>query len=219
MASQQWEASLKGEKMKNSWNSFVYKWWAPVYERFFNTGMFLKARKQVFRDIRLKEGSKVLFVGVGTGADLPYFLNKGYEITAIDFSSEMLKVAKGKNQNGSVRFMQMDAQNLEFENESFDFIVASLILSVVPQPKLALSEMVRVLKKNSSFVVFDKFVPKDHKRKIKQIVLRPIIKKLGTDIGLDFYEMFQTVADKSEITKDEDVMMSGLYRKIIGVKQ
>jgi phosphatidylethanolamine/phosphatidyl-N-methylethanolamine N-methyltransferase len=205
--------------MKNSWNSLIYKWWAPVYERFFNTGMFLKAREQVFNDIRLKEGSKVLFVGVGTGADLPYFLNKGYEITAIDFSSDMLHVAMGKYQDASIRFLKMDAQKLEFEDESFDFIVASLILSVVPQPKQALSEMVRVLKKNRSFFVFDKFVPKDHKRNIKQIVLRPIIKLLGTDIGLDFYELFKTVVHQSEITKDEDVMMSGLYRKIMGVKK
>jgi len=204
--------------MQNSWNRLVYKSWAPIYERFFNTGLFLKTRQQVFSDISLNEGSKILFVGVGTGADLPYFMDRGYEITAIDFSSDMLNVAIEKYKDAPIRFLKMDAQNLEFENNSFDFIVASLILSVVPQPKQTLSEMVRVLKKNRSFLVFDKFVPKDHMGNMKQIVLRPIIKILGTDIGLDFYELFKTVENKSEITKDEGVMMSGLYRKIIGVK-
>lgn len=61
-------------------------------------------------------------VGVGTGADLPYFLSKGYQITAIDFSLDMLNVAKERYKDSSNNFLQMDAQHLEFEDGSFDFV-------------------------------------------------------------------------------------------------
>lgn len=205
--------------MNNRWNRLIYKGWSPIYERIFNSGMFLKARRHIFRDINLKQGSKVLLVGVGTGADLPYFLNRGYQITAIDYSLDMLNVAKERYKDSSINFLQMDAQHLAFEDDSFDFVVASLILSVVPDPKRSLIEIVRVLKKNCSFIVFDKFVPSDKKASIKQKILRPLIKFLGTDIGLDFYDLFKVVEDRSEIILDEKIMMNGLYRKIVGAKQ
>ena len=129
--------------MNNRWNRLIYKGWSPIYERIFNSGMFLKARRHIFRDINLKQGSKVLLVGVGTGADLPYFLNRGYQITAIDYSLDMLNVAKERYKDSSINFLQMDAQHLAFEDDSFDFVVASLILSVVPDPKRSLIEIVR----------------------------------------------------------------------------
>ncbi|WP_084798005.1 class I SAM-dependent methyltransferase [Neobacillus mesonae] len=59
-------------------------------------------------------------------ADLPFFLNRGYEITAVDYSTEMLNTAKEKYSDSSVTFYKMDAQNMEFHDYSFDFIVASL---------------------------------------------------------------------------------------------
>jgi phosphatidylethanolamine/phosphatidyl-N-methylethanolamine N-methyltransferase len=205
--------------MKNSWNQWIYKCWSPIYERIFNSGMFLKARKNVFHDLTLEKGSKILFVGVGTGADLPYFINKGYKITAIDYSSEMLNVAKVKYQNDPITFLKMDAGQLEFNDESFDFIVASLVVSVVPDPNKSLQEIVRVLKQDGSLIVFDKFIPKNKKVAMKQKVLRPIIKWLGTDIGLDFYDLYKNVKTHLEIIQDEEVMMNGLYRKIYATKK
>lgn len=204
--------------MNNKWNQVIYKCWAPFYDRFFNSGIFLKARQQVFGDIDLPQGSKILFVGVGTGADLSYFINKGYVITAIDYSDDMLKKAKQVYQNPSITFLRMDAQHLEFEGDSFDFIIGSLILSVVPDPQRALSEMIRVLTKKGQILIFDKFVPKNRKIPLRQRLLRPFAKFLGTDIGLDFYKIHSPVSNISLIVRDEEVMMSGMYRRITGVK-
>lgn len=210
---------MGGEHVNNGWNRMIYKCWSPIYDHFFNSGMFLKARNEIFRDISLEKGSKVLFVGVGTGADLPYFLNKGYDITAIDYSSDMLRVAKEKYSDSSVTFLEMDAQNMDFPDESFDFIVASLILSVVPDPKKTLNEMIRVLKKNEYFLVFDKFSPKNKNMNIKQKIFRPIIKLFGTDIGLDFYQLFKIAENHCDVIQDENVMFNGMYRKILGFKK
>ncbi len=206
---------MGGDKVNNGWNRLIYKCWSPIYDHFFNSGMFLKARKEIFKDISLEKGDKVLLVGVGTGAEIPYFLNKGYQITAIDFSADMLNVAIEKYPNSDVTFLQMDAQKMEFKEESFDFIVASLILSVVPNPDKTMAEIIRVLKVNKEFLIFDKFVPKNKKMKLTQRLLRPIVKVFGTDIGLDFYDVFKVVENRCVLIKDENVMMNGMYRKII----
>lgn len=201
--------------MNNRWNKFIYKRLSHFYDYIFNTGLFLKARKEIFNEVSLDKGSKILVVGVGTGADLPYLLNKGYEITAVDFSTDMLKQSKKKYTDPSVTFREMDAQELLFENETFDFIVANLILTVVPDADKTIKEIVRVLKKNGRFLVFDKFVPKNKKMRAGQRILRPIIKVIGTDIGIDFNNIYKIVENTCEIIEDKNVMMKGLYRKIL----
>ncbi len=50
--------------MNNRWNRIVYRVWSPIYDRFFYSGGFLKARQQVFSDIVFSEGQKILFVGI-----------------------------------------------------------------------------------------------------------------------------------------------------------
>lgn len=71
----------------------------------------------------------------------------------------MLNRAQIKFKNSPVKFIQMDAQELLFENETFDLVFANLILSVVPEPKLCLNEMERCLKQNGKIILFDKFAP------------------------------------------------------------
>lgn len=56
--------------MNNQWNKKIYKLWSPVYDLFFNKGPFLQARKKIFQDMTFTKNQKILFVGVGTGADL-----------------------------------------------------------------------------------------------------------------------------------------------------
>lgn len=83
--------------MRETWNKVIYKMWAPVYDRFFNSGIFLKARMQIFQESKIHHNHKVLVVGVGTGADLEFIHHTTQSITAIDFSPEMLQKAKEKS--------------------------------------------------------------------------------------------------------------------------
>ena len=149
--------------MNNSWNKVIYKIGSPIYDKFFNSGIFLKARKQIFQSITFNEKQKILFVGVGTGADLELVNYSDLDITAIDYSPDMLGKAKIKFKDSTINFLEMDAQNMEFENESFDYVIASLILSVVPDANKSLEEMTRVLKQEGRIIIFDKFAPKNKK--------------------------------------------------------
>jgi len=80
--------------LNNSWNKLIYKIGSPIYNKFFNSGMFLNAGKQIFQSIPFDSKQKILFVGVGTGADLELINHSDLEITAIDYSPDMLGKAK-----------------------------------------------------------------------------------------------------------------------------
>jgi phosphatidylethanolamine/phosphatidyl-N-methylethanolamine N-methyltransferase len=201
--------------MNNRWNAFVYACWAPVYDVFFNRGLFYKARKTVFEHVRVDEGSKVLFVGVGTGADLAFFPLDDIEAVAIDFSRDMLEKAKATYPHPRIKWRQMDAESLALPDDSFDLVVASLIVTVVPNPERALAEMARVAKRGGRLIIFDKFAPKRKGLSPLQKALRPLIRLLGTDIGVSFEALYRSVASQCELVEDEEIMMRGLYRKIV----
>jgi phosphatidylethanolamine/phosphatidyl-N-methylethanolamine N-methyltransferase len=210
------EEVCKGVGMlNNSWNKVIYKFWSPVYDKIFNSHLFLDARKRMFEELDFHDHAKVLFVGVGTGADLELIKNLDLEITAIDLSADMLKKAMGKFDDASINFLEMDAQHMEFTNESFDYVVGSLVLSVVPDANECLREMIRVVKGEGKIILFDKFISKDEILSVPKKLLRPIIQFLGTDIGLRFEDLFSGHGDIMEIEEDRPIMLNGMYRKII----
>ncbi|MEK5400533.1 class I SAM-dependent methyltransferase [Paenibacillus sp. FSL K6-2859] len=202
--------------MNNKWNKVVYKIGAPFYDRLFNTGSFLKARKRVFEELSLRQGQHILFVGVGTGADLEFFHTSGIKITAIDISASMLAMAKAKvNQHMDINFIEMDAQQLQFQEQTFDIVVANLILSVVPDANQCMGEIVRVTKEQGTIVIFDKFEPDKGKPSLFKKLLRPVISLLGTDIGRNFQSIVQPFYEKLQIKQNTPVLLNGMYRKII----
>lgn len=201
--------------MKNTWNKIIYKLWSPVYDTFFNSGHFRHARKKVFQDLTFEPSQTILFVGIGTGADLEQVKYCGMDITAIDFSPDMLGKAKTKYRNSSIKFLEMDAQNMNFEDQQFDIIIASLVLSVVPDPDACLSEMERVLKPNGEIIVFDKFLSTEQKVSLLKKTVRPLIKLLGTDIGLNFEELLVRSHSDLLIRESLPIMFNGMYKRIL----
>jgi len=201
--------------MNNRWNGLLYKIWAPIYDKFFNTGKFLKARKELFQEQLFDIDQKILFVGVGTGADLERINYKELNITAIDYSSDMLKKASEKFKGSAIHFLKMDAQDMNFTDNHFDIVIGSLVLSVVPDANKCLIEMSRVLKPNGEMIIFDKFTPKGNGLTPFQRAIRPFIKLLGTDIGINFEELFEKHKDTLFVKQDISIMFNGMYRKII----
>ena len=102
------------------------------------------------------EGSRILEVGVGTGKNFPYY-PKNADITAIDLSDKMLARAidKVSEQNVRVHLQQMDVENLEFEDNMFDTIVATFVFCSVPNPIRGLAELERVCKSGGKVVLLD----------------------------------------------------------------
>lgn len=90
------------------------------------------------------EGTRLLEVGVGTGKNFPYY-PAGAEITAIDLSPRMLARARKKAQEMKLEasLMEMDVQDLQFEDNTFDSVVATFVFCSVPDPSRGLAEVRR----------------------------------------------------------------------------
>lgn len=202
--------------MNNRWNRLIYRVGAPVYDAFFNTGPFARARQQVFNDLALEPNWRVLLVGVGTGADLRYFYGTKLEITAVDISPAMLAQAESKVDGAEhISFFEMDAQDLQFDDHSYDLVIASLILSVVPNEHKCMSELVRVTKERGRIVIFDKFTSREGKMPLMMRILRPLIAIFGTDIGRDVQAILKPHLGRLNIREDRPVMFGKTYRKIV----
>jgi len=120
---------------------------APFYDLM--EGLVERSRYSKWRELLWSkvEGTNILEVGVGTGKNFPYY-PPDVEITAIDFSEKMLKYAQDKasKQMVKVHLQQMDVENLEFEDGTFDTVVASFVFCSVPDPIRGLVEIERVCK-------------------------------------------------------------------------
>lgn len=109
----------------------------------------------------------------------------------------------------------MDAQNLDFSEQTFDLVVANLILSVVPDANRCMGEIFRVTKCEGTIMIFDKFEPDNGKRYISKILLCPLVSILGTDIGRNLQRIIQPHKEKLQIQQDTPVLFNGMYRKIV----
>ena len=99
---------------------------------------------------------RVLEVGVGTGANLPFYPN-GSRVVAIDLSPRMLERAreKGKKARLPVGLGLMDAQALGFKASSFDMAVGTWVFCSVPDPILGLRELKRVLRPGGRLLLLE----------------------------------------------------------------
>ncbi|MCQ1536719.1 methyltransferase domain-containing protein [Methanosarcina sp. KYL-1] len=95
---------------------------------------------------------RVLEVGVGTGKNLEYY-PQGCLVTGIDNSERMLEKARKRAEGmNNVTLLLMDAEHLEFPDNTFDYVVTTFVLCSVPDPVKALKEMRRVLKPEGEMV-------------------------------------------------------------------
>lgn len=113
-----------------------------------------KFRTELIGDLN---GKKVLDLGCGKGYMTISFLESGAFVSAIDISPKSIELVKknafeiGKNDN--LVAMVMDAHNLEFEDESFDIVIADGILHHLTDIPKALNEIKRVLKSDGYAII------------------------------------------------------------------
>jgi len=122
---------------------------AEAYERFMGRWSRLLASQLVdFTDVP-ERGQLLLDVGSGTGA-LTFALAKQKpqcHVIGIDPSKEYVACANGKNPFPDRASLETgDAQQLRFEDGSFDASLSLLVLNFIPDPRKALGEMRRVTK-------------------------------------------------------------------------
>lgn len=130
-------------------------------QRYNRTSKFYDIMDRMIKsDIRKKilsqASGRVLEVGVGTGKNLEFYSPK-CKITGIDLSPGMLEKAKERAQNLriTVSLLEMDAQNLQFPDDSFDTVVATCVFCSVPDPIKGLEEVKRVCKPEGKILLLE----------------------------------------------------------------
>jgi demethylmenaquinone methyltransferase/2-methoxy-6-polyprenyl-1,4-benzoquinol methylase len=108
-------------------------------------------RRVVTSIIAPKPGMKILDIAAGTGSSSRPLVDKGAEVTALDFSHGMIE--QGRKQNKNINFVQGDALKLPFEDNSFDVTTISFGLRNTSNTDQALKEALRVTKDGGRIVV------------------------------------------------------------------
>ena len=106
-----------------------------------------------------KEKSEIRILDIGTGPGFFAILlaQEGYQVTAVDCTAEMLTEAQ-ENAGvlaAQITWKQMDAQKLEFADESFDLVLSRNLTWVLEEPETAYQEWYRVLKPKGIMLNFD----------------------------------------------------------------
>lgn len=107
----------------------------------------------------LPEGSglRILDIGTGTGFFAILMARLGHRVTGIDLTPAMLIEAHALAEalNLDVDFLEMNAQTLDFQDESFDVILSRNLTWTLPEPVKAYQEWYRVLKKGGILMNYD----------------------------------------------------------------
>lgn len=109
-------------------------------------------RKELLKDLK----GEILEVGVGTGANLPYY-PKSAKVIGIDFSPKMLEKAqeRAKYARATIKLKEMDIQQMVFIDHTFDFVVSTCVFCSVPDPVLGLKEIQRVIKPEGKIMMLE----------------------------------------------------------------
>ena len=92
------------------------------------------------------KGKTVLELATGTGLIAKNIVNAAAHIEASDTSAEMIREAKRRNRSAKLYFSVQDMFCLPYADESFEVVIVSNALHIVPQPEKALAEIHRVLR-------------------------------------------------------------------------
>lgn len=154
---------------------------AKAYEELLVPALFQKWADYIAKTIEIKPSHKVLDVACGTGVlarAVAKYLPES-SITGLDPNSGMLAIARRNASN--IDWQQGTAEELPFDDESFDIVLSQFGLMLFSSPKTALKEMKRVLKSGGKMIVavFDSI----HNIPAYEIMVRLFSRKVDSSVG------------------------------------
>ena len=118
---------------------------AGLYDRFMRKDR--AAYDEMYAMIQpVVKAKTVLELATGTGLIAKHIVNAAALVEATDASAEMIAEAKRDNHSAKLHFSVQDMFRLPYADQSFDVVIVSNALHIVPQPEKALQEIKRVLK-------------------------------------------------------------------------
>lgn len=149
-----------------------------------------------------KAYGKVLEVGVGAGANFPYYDRNNVEVTGVDFSFEMIKNAKRAASIFQVKaeFIQEDIDELILEDNSFDCIVSTLSLCSYPEPILTLNRFNSWCREDGIILLMEHGLSSNPILSVTQKMIDPLYTKIS---GCHCNRNINKIIEKSNLQVDQ----------------
>lgn len=158
----------------------IYEVWAKFYDRVY-VKMLAPAHRTTAHAAAAC-GKHILEVGVGTGLVLRHY-PRNVEVCGIDLSQHMLRKALDKVRRENLSHVKllasMDACRLGFADASFDAVTVPFVITLVPDPEQALSEIARVLKPGGEIVIASRLGAERGVQAKFEDMVAPVVKKIG----------------------------------------
>jgi phosphatidylethanolamine/phosphatidyl-N-methylethanolamine N-methyltransferase len=136
----------------------TYRFYAPHYDRLF--GAIFEPGRRSLTDATVALGcDSILEVGIGTGLTLARYPTTA-KVFGIDISSDMLGIARERAKrlnNPNIHLAVMNAEEMDFADDSFDCVTMPYVLSVTPHPERLVSEIRRVCKPDGTILILNHF--------------------------------------------------------------
>jgi phosphatidylethanolamine/phosphatidyl-N-methylethanolamine N-methyltransferase len=195
----------------------AYDRWAPIYDLVFG-GVFGKGRHAAIVATN-SIGGRVLEVGVGTGISLPQYA-ANTRVFGTDISEAMLAKARQRvteqRLNNVEGLAVMDAEKLEFPDNSFDVVMAQYVVTAVPNPEKALDEFARVLRPGGELIILSRVSADAGVRRFIEQRLQPVVRQLGwrTDFAWSRFAQWAAGAHDVELVERRPVPPLGHFSLI-----
>ncbi|MFD1774784.1 class I SAM-dependent methyltransferase [Paenibacillus rhizophilus] len=172
-------------------------------------------KKEWRADLLGSVDGEVLEVGVGTGANLSYYPPHAAGVTGIDFSPGMLRYAKQKALHAPfpVTLLEMDAQHMDFPDNSFDYVIATCVFCSVPDPVAGLMEIRRVCKPDGKVLLLEHMRSEQPFAGILMDLLNPITVRIS---GANINRRTLQNIEKAGFSIEENVpLMGSIVRRLV----
>jgi len=168
----------------------AYAKWAPVYDVVFGA-VFERGREAAIAAAE-RIGGRILEVGVGTGISLGDYSDEN-RIFGVDISEPMLAKARERVAELGLSHVEglavMDAEHMDFPDQSFDVVMAQYVVTTVPNPEATLDEFARVLKPGGEIILVSRVGAEAGLRRALEKWFAPAARKLGwrTEFAFERY--------------------------------
>ncbi|MFI5396885.1 MAG: class I SAM-dependent methyltransferase [Candidatus Binatia bacterium] len=194
--------------------SKLYYEFSHLYDRLF-AWVFYPRIAHVIRSLNIEPGARVLEVGVGTGLSFDAYPTH-CQVTGVDLAPDMLEQAQekiGRNGWRHLKVIEMDALNLKFPDNAFDYVMAFHVVSVVPDAGRLMSEVLRVSRPGATIAIINHFRSRNRLLAAMDSFIEPITRRLGWQtLSLD-----DVVAGvRLEISRAYKITRRSLFTIVVG---
>ena len=174
--------------MQESSTKKIYDIHSVFYDATF--GRLVKRRiERAIKHMNIAPSDLILDLGIGTGASLPFYPSDRGQVIGVDLSAGMLREARKKIREHGMRnvaVFQANALQLPFDDDTFDHVFISHVITVVSDPYVLIREAQRVCKPDARIVIVNHFQSTNRFIGRVEKWLCPLCTKLGwrSDLAL-----------------------------------